>query len=220
MSGSLFVYLAVIIYPISYVVLEKKKGSRAAVLYTSTVGGFLWILLTLLFSEDITFLIEPILLITMGMYALWANNEESFKYQPCVSQTIICILMSFNTVFFNLGMRYKPLLIDTFSLILKFDAYFKFTCSITYPLEYTHVCVDQTKELFEQILTKLDWEQILNEIISLSILPLFLHSVALAYVVYKRYDSGTWLTARLLVYPLMFIPNFIVFIRHFVRLLY
>ena len=61
----IYLYVALLVLPFSFVLFERRLSSRVAVYYSGVLGGGLWAALTLLVSDDWTLICEPLLLIAV-----------------------------------------------------------------------------------------------------------------------------------------------------------
>lgn len=213
----IYVYLSILILPFTFVLIERRLNTHRAVLYTGVYGGMIWMLLSLMISDDWTLICEPLLLICMSLGSLSIKDEKLFKYQPCVAQSLISVLLLFNGVLFNLGQRYVPIIQDGFARLAEFEPYLWFNCRLSQmifalqgrslELEF---CLEKNSELLGELSEALPWENLLNDSINATVWPLLFHSIILGYIVYQEYDSILWLAARLAIYPMVMLVNFYV----------
>ena len=127
----IYLYLTLLVLPLSFVVLERRFDSQKAVYYSGVVGGGIWALLTLLVSTDWTLVAEPIILIILSLLALKFKDEILFKYQPCITQGVVCCALLFNEVLFDLGQRYTPIVKDFLKTLSTFEPYLDFNCLLS-----------------------------------------------------------------------------------------
>ena len=214
----IYLYLTLLILPLSFVLFEQRFDSQKAVYYSGVLGGGLWVILTLLVSTDWTLIAEPVILIILSLLALKVKDEIFFKYQPCITQGLVCFALLFNEILFDLGQRYTPIVQDFLKTLSAFEPYLDFNCFLSrlimwvrgIPFEY-EVCIENLENLFLILETKIPWNHLVNRCINVSFYPLLLHTIILAYIVYKRPDSVIWLAARLMIYPLILFANLIAF---------
>jgi hypothetical protein len=219
----IYLYLTLLILPLSFVLFERRFNTQQAVYYSGVIGGGIWLLLTLLISRDWTLSAEPLFLIILSAFALKLKNEILFKYQPCITQGVVCIALIFNETLFDLGQRYTPFIYHFLQTLSQSEFYIYFNCSLSrfimliqgVPFEF-EVCREHLESLFIALETQISWSHLINQCIKVSFYPLLLHTLILAYVVYKRPDSVIWLAARLMIYPLILFANFIAFVSFFV----
>ena len=211
----IYLYLTLLILPLSFVLFERRFNSQQAVYYSGVLGGGLWVGLTLLVSNDWTLIAEPIFLILISALSLKVKDENLFKYQPCITQFVVALILFFNGIFFNLGQRYTPIVKDLLKNLAEFEPYLYLNCTLSRTLLALRgvsvdldECLAQMESLFVALETQIPWSKVVNHCINLSIYPLLIHSLILAYVVYKRPDSTIWLVARLMIYPLILVVNF------------
>ena len=210
----IYLYVALLVLPFSFVLFERRLSSRVAVYYSGVLGGGLWAALTLLVSDDWTLICEPLLLIGMSLIALKLNDERLFKYQPCVTQGLVAALLLFNGSLFDLGRRYLPIVRDAFDQLAHFEPYLQLNCRLTQLLLWLQGselelarCLARTQRMFEELGEALPWVELLNLSSDACVWPLILHSAALAVVVCKGLASVVWLAARLAIYPMVILAN-------------
>jgi hypothetical protein len=126
----LFLYLSLLVLPLSFVLFERKFDGRRAVYYSGVLGGGAWLGLTLLISDHWSLIVEPILVISFSLISLSVRDERIFKYQPCITQVIFTVALSFNGALFNLGERYLPLMRELFRALADSEIYLQLNCAL------------------------------------------------------------------------------------------
>ena len=124
----IYLYIALLILPLSFVLIEQKLNAQKAVYYSGVIGGSIWALLTYFLIEDWSFVLEPLMLVVMSLLALQVKKDELFKYQPCITQGILAVILMFNGSLFDLGQRYLPPVQEFVSLLSQFKPYLYFNC--------------------------------------------------------------------------------------------